>query len=444
MIQAYRLLAARLDEQGWDYPFHLGVTEAGDGEDGRIKSAVGIGALLEDGIGDTIRVSLTEDSVHEIPVCRELARPYNVPPNLRQTFVQVSFKLPETRDPFAYARRKVAPASVAGLPVGGESVVRVEIPLRPGAGTPEVARALAALADTPAEAFRLPIGSEAEARQAASLASAVPGARFCWELGGNADLLRAAAKGRVHKLALDPRRVDPSALLDRAQALGCALELMVPPDRLEDARPILEAAAARGFRDLAASTRPGAALPAIAAYRALAAWLDRGGFPVPIHLRESSPGAPGLAPMLAAAKEFGSLLCDGIGDSLQVGDGSEPADSLKLAYNILQAAGCRITKTEYVSCPSCGRTLFNLQTVTERIKSRTSHLKGVKIAVMGCIVNGPGEMADADFGYVGGAPGKINLYVGKECVQYHVPEDLAVDHLIELIRSHGKWQEPAA
>ncbi|NUN94435.1 MAG: flavodoxin-dependent (E)-4-hydroxy-3-methylbut-2-enyl-diphosphate synthase, partial [Verrucomicrobiae bacterium] len=143
------------------------------------------------------------------------------------------------------------------------------------------------------------------------------------------------------------------------------------------------------------------------------------------------------------AKEFGALLCDGLGDAIQLGDGSHPRTALHLAYNILQASGSRITKTEYVSCPSCGRTLFNLQTVTERIKEKTSHLKGVKLAVMGCIVNGPGEMADADFGYVGGAPGKINLYVGKECVQYHVPEAEAVDRLIDLIKSRGKWQEPA-
>ena len=443
MIQAYRLLAARLDEQGWDYPFHLGVTEAGDGEDGRIKSAVGIGALLEDGIGDTIRVSLTEDSVHEIPVCRELAKPYNVPANLRRTLVQAPFPIAEKRDPFTYARRKTIPAPVAGLPVGGDSVVRVEIPMRPDLSAPEIARTLSALVDTPAEILRLAVGSEAEARQATGLASAVPNARFCWEIGGNTDLLRSAAKGRVHKLALDPRRAEPGALLDRAAALDCTLELMVPPDRLDDARPILDAAAQRGFHRLVVSTRPAEAIPAIAAYRMLAAWLDHHGFAVPIHLRESSPGASGIASLLETSKEFGSLLCDGIGDSIQIGDGSDPAAALKLAYNILQGAGNRITRTEYVSCPSCGRTLFNLQTVTELIKGKTSHLKGVKIAVMGCIVNGPGEMADADFGYVGGAPGKINLYVGKECVQYHVPEAEAVNHLIELIRSHGKWQDPS-
>ncbi|MCC7518550.1 MAG: (E)-4-hydroxy-3-methylbut-2-enyl-diphosphate synthase [Verrucomicrobiae bacterium] len=444
MIQAYRLLAARLDEQGWDYPFHLGVTEAGDGEDGRIKSAVGIGALLEDGIGDTIRVSLTEDSVHEIPVCRDLAKPYQIPANLRCTLVQAPFPFLEKRDPYAYTRRKTTDASIGGLPVGGNAVLRVEIPLRLDSRVAETAKALAARPDAPAEVFRLLLGTEAEARQAVSLAAAAPDARFCWEISGDFGFLRVAEKGRVHKIAFDPRRAAPDALLDRATALDCALEIMVFPDRLDDARPFLDAAAKRGFRDLIISARPTDTILVISAYRRLAAWLDHHGFAVPLHLRESAPGAVGLGAMLDAAKEFGALLCDGLGDSIQIGDGADPAAALKLAYNILQAAGSRITKTEYVSCPSCGRTLFNLQTVTERIKVRTSHLKGVKLAVMGCIVNGPGEMADADFGYVGGAPGKINLYVGKECVQYHVPEAEAVDRLIDLMKSRGKWQEPAS
>jgi (E)-4-hydroxy-3-methylbut-2-enyl-diphosphate synthase len=138
----------------------------------------------------------------------------------------------------------------------------------------------------------------------------------------------------------------------------------------------------------------------------------------------------------------GPLLCDGLGDLLSVELESDPARALSLAYNVLQGAGARITKTEYVACPSCGRTLFDLQTTTQRIRSMTGHLKGVKIAIMGCIVNGPGEMADADFGYVGGAPGKINLYVGKDCVQYNIPQEEADARLIGLIRSHGKWTEP--
>jgi (E)-4-hydroxy-3-methylbut-2-enyl-diphosphate synthase len=158
----------------------------------------------------------------------------------------------------------------------------------------------------------------------------------------------------------------------------------------------------------------------------------------------SEPTDSGLIPLLVAAQNLGSLLCDGIGDAVMVRGETAPGASLRLAYNILQATGTRIFKTDYVACPSCGRTLFNLQDTTRKIRAATGHLKGVRIAVMGCIVNGPGEMADADFGYVGGAPGKINLYVGKTAVQFNIPENEAVTRLIELIRDHGKWIEPPA
>jgi len=178
----------------------------------------------------------------------------------------------------------------------------------------------------------------------------------------------------------------------------------------------------------------------------LAAKLKRLGKNNPILLKDclafdSIPLEPKIA-LLRAAVVIGSLLADGIGDAILVRGESGAGQSLLLAFNILQAAGCRSFKTDFVACPSCGRTLFNLQTVTARIKERTQHLKGVKIAIMGCIVNGPGEMADADFGYVGGAPNKINLYVGKTPVKFNVPESEAVDRLVDLIREHGKWVEP--
>ena len=165
------------------------------------------------------------------------------------------------------------------------------------------------------------------------------------------------------------------------------------------------------------------------------------GFVIPLSLdiRHSSF----LNTLLTASTNIGSLLCDGIGDAILVQGEEAPGQALRLSYNILQAAGSRIFKTDYVACPSCGRTLFNLQTTTAKIKAATSHLKGVKIAIMGCIVNGPGEMADADFGYVGGAPGKVNLYVGKTAVKFNIPEAEAVDRLQDLIREHGKWVEPA-
>ncbi|MBA3883259.1 MAG: flavodoxin-dependent (E)-4-hydroxy-3-methylbut-2-enyl-diphosphate synthase, partial [Chthoniobacterales bacterium] len=183
-------------------------------------------------------------------------------------------------------------------------------------------------------------------------------------------------------------------------------------------------------------------LPVVAAFRLLAAKVAS---QHPILLKDTLGAAPGsdfLRTLLTASISIGSLLCDGIGDAILVQGEEAPGQALRLSYNILQAAGTRIFKTDYVACPSCGRTLFNLQTTTARIKAATLHLKGVKIAVMGCIVNGPGEMADADFGYVGGAPGKINLYVGKTAVKFNIPEAEAVDRLQDLIREHGKWIEP--
>jgi (E)-4-hydroxy-3-methylbut-2-enyl-diphosphate synthase len=190
-------------------------------------------------------------------------------------------------------------------------------------------------------------------------------------------------------------------------------------------------------------------LGVISAYRLLAARLDARH---PILLKDtfspSSDAAKDFLPtLLQAATNLGTLLCDGIGDAVLVQGEEAPGQSLRLAYNTLQAAGARIFKTDYVACPSCGRTLFNLQETTTRIKAVTAHLKGVRIAIMGCIVNGPGEMADANFGYVGGAPGKVNLYVGKQAVKFNIPEAEAVDRLIDLIREHGKWvdaPEPVA
>ncbi|MCX7827369.1 MAG: flavodoxin-dependent (E)-4-hydroxy-3-methylbut-2-enyl-diphosphate synthase [Verrucomicrobiae bacterium] len=198
------------------------------------------------------------------------------------------------------------------------------------------------------------------------------------------------------------------------------------------------------------AVKDGVGLSPIVAYRILAAKLDARGCQAPILLKDvlddcsrAHEAPEPLAGMLNAATMIGAMLCDGIGDAVLVRGERDALAGLRLAYNILQACGSRSFKTEYVACPSCGRTLFNLQTVTARIKARTSHLKGVKIAVMGCIVNGPGEMADADFGYVGGAPGKVNLYVGKTAVKFNIPEAEAVDRLVDLIREHGKWTDPA-
>ncbi|MFA6564016.1 MAG: (E)-4-hydroxy-3-methylbut-2-enyl-diphosphate synthase [Verrucomicrobiia bacterium] len=370
VIAAYRLLAARLDEQGWDYPLHLGVTEAGEGEDGRIKSAVGIGALLEDGIGDTVRVSLTEDSVHEIPVARALVKKFDDRLGT-QAAQEIAGDIKETRDPFNYIRRPTCELVINSTKVGGENLIRV----------------------------------------------CVTNAQFDWLAPKQAQLGDTQPElvyERCGVVELDPLNDDLSKVSDNHLV----------------------------------AVKDGLLFSPIVAYRILAAKLDARGCKAPILLKDvlSVPTntADSLGAMLHAATMVGALISDGIGDAILVRAETNAEAALRLAYNILQATGSRSFKAEYVACPSCGRTLFNLQTVTARIKKFTHHLKGVKIAVMGCIVNGPGEMADADFGYVGGAPGKVNLYVGKTCVKFNIPEAEAVNRLVDLIKEHGKWSEPPA
>lgn len=370
MIECYRLLAARLAELGpdWNYPLHLGVTEAGEGEDGRIKSAIGIGSLLCDGLGDTIRVSLTEDSPYEIPVCRDLLAQV---PVLANTTVPVP-AVPLSFDPFTFERRPTpeVPLGADGVKCGGEQTIRVVV-------------------------------------TRATFDQVAP------KIRPNDDVRPEAVYEDLSVLEVDP-----------------LLDFPAPdPNQL-------------------ITVRDGTTLPAIAAFRLLAAKLKRLGRNNPLLLKdclqiEATPLEPKIA-LLRAAVVIGSLLADGIGDAILVRGETGAGQSLRLAFNILQSVGCRSFKTDYVACPSCGRTLFNLQTVTARIKARTDHLKGVKIAIMGCIVNGPGEMADADFGYVGGAPGKINLYVGKQAVKFNIPETEAVDCLVDLIKEHGKWADAEA
>lgn len=373
MIECYRLLVAKLEALGpdWNYPIHLGVTEAGEGEDGRIKSAIGIGSLLCDGLGDTIRVSLTEDSPKEIPVCRDLVAQVprlTLPVEGATSICSLSAEPPF--DPFAYRRRPTREVELApAISCGAEQTIRV---VMTRAGFHAVSPGLRPGSDVKPEAI-------------------------------------------LEDLPLT--QLDPLA------------DFLLPAD------------------GQLVTVRDGVKLPPIAAFRLLAIRLQQRGCDAPILLKDTleaspEPLSPDLA-MLRAAMVLGSLLADGLGDAILVRSETDPARSLRLAYNILQAAGSRSFKTDYVACPSCGRTLFNLQTVTAKIKARTQHLKGVKIAIMGCIVNGPGEMADADFGYVGGAPNKVNLYVGKRAVLFNIPEVEAVDHLVTLIKDHGKWAEPA-
>jgi (E)-4-hydroxy-3-methylbut-2-enyl-diphosphate synthase len=368
MIECYRLLAARLAKLGpdWNYPLHLGVTEAGDGEDGRIKSAIGIGSLLCDGLGDTIRVSLTEDSPNEIAVCNDLLEQI---PGLTDPAANVP-DVPLAYDPFDYARRATPEIELAdGVKCGGEQTIRVAV-------------------------------------------TSTAWAKLAPRIKPGDDVKPEAVYEELNLFEVDPRE---------AFTVNCDTQLISVKDDI--------------------------GLPATTAFRLLAGRLKSLGRANPILLKDclsfgDTPLKPNIA-LLRAAVVIGTLLCDGIGDAVLIRGETGAGQSLRLAYNILQAAGCRSFKTDYVACPSCGRTLFDLQEVTARIKVRTEHLKGVKIAIMGCIVNGPGEMADADFGYVGGAPNKINLYVGREPVRFNIPETEAVESLVDLIREHGKWVEPA-
>jgi (E)-4-hydroxy-3-methylbut-2-enyl-diphosphate synthase len=380
MIAAYRLFVARLNELGpdWNYPLHLGVTEAGEGEDARIKSAIGIGSLLADGIGDTIRVSLTEDSPYEIPVAKALIENISKTSNAQRPTpnVQLSF------DPFSYQRRATEKTERDGVKLGGDELIRVVVRQ---ANFDKIAHKIDRMGDYKPE--------------------------IVYE--------------DANIIAIDPRDDEAIAKVNAQQSAQFA----TVTDEID--------------------------LPMIAAFRLLAAKLQARH---PILLKDvlkkwegpQRPDSRGteaaptfLETLLTASTNIGSLLCDGIGDAILMQGEEAPGQALRLSYNVLQAAGSRIFKTDYVACPSCGRTLFNLQTTTAKIKAATSHLKGVKIAIMGCIVNGPGEMADADFGYVGGAPGKVNLYVGKIAVKFNIPEAEAVDRLKDLIREHRKWVDPA-
>jgi len=386
MIECYRLLVMRLAKEGsdWNYPIHLGVTEAGEGEDGRIKSAIGIGSLLCDGLGDTIRVSLTEDSPHEIAVCHDLLSLIPKLTNATVQFADNNFPF----DPFHFEKRATPETALnENVKCGGEQLIRVVV------------------------------------------------TRATWDKVAPKIRPKDDVKPEAVYEDLNISEVDPTQDFE----INCDTQLVTVKD--------------------------GVKLPAITAFRLLAAKLKKLGRNNPILLKDcinfsgtgfqpvsNAPDRTGETPvplppniaLLQAGVVIGSLLADGIGDAILIRGESGAGQSLRLAYNVLQAAGCRSFKTDYVACPSCGRTLFNLQTVTARIKARTQHLKGVKIAVMGCIVNGPGEMADADFGYVGGAPNKINLYVGKQAIKFNIPEAEAVERLVDLIKEHNKWVEPEA
>ena len=472
MIEAYRLLVEHMNRAGMSYPLHLGVTEAGDGEDGRIKSAIGIGSLLYDGLGDTIRVSLTEDSVYEIPVARALADKamslWQPPANLTASPFARFASTVDAVDPFHFNRRPVqslqlSPAALVGPEQPPRVLVRV--PSADALATTIEQLASARLADTPAEGLIVPVATAADLQSLAAQWPSVAGHRtFATPPALIVDLasdLSASAvandsanlpAGSVFLRTFGADDIEALlAFVQFTRAHGHTLAVATTACDLTALAPALPSLG--DDRLLFTLSTPAASVAGVnahptGAYRALVEQLRLAGSRAPLWIRNTSSttvhGDPSfLSRLLDSAILTGSLLCDGLGDLVSIETETDPARATKMAYNVLQGAGARISKTEFVACPSCGRTLFDLQTTTQRIRAQTGHLKGVKLAIMGCIVNGPGEMADADFGYVGGAPGKINLYVGKTCVQYNIPQAEADARLISLIKEHGKWIDPA-
>ncbi|MBT6768695.1 MAG: (E)-4-hydroxy-3-methylbut-2-enyl-diphosphate synthase [Opitutales bacterium] len=454
MIEAYRLLVDRMNDEGMTYPLHLGVTEAGDGEDGRIKSAIGIGSLLMDGLGDTIRVSLTEDPVFEIPVAQALVK--KVMANWRDAKQET--EKPDTIDPYHFQRR-----SIATFELTPEKSIGIEEPPTVITKTPfeltqfealetALSEATPKLKDTPIEGLCIAVQTVDQLQYIEATWKRIePYVSFLvLEIPQSIDLesLSRALTDSKLPLALI-RDFDADALTPYKRFLGIcssfdAIPIVGLTPNVSDG--ICSEPANNLIVTLNSQTRTNSPKHRIGSYRHLANRLQNWQNPSPLWIRNSDTGenetASFLNRLLDASILSGSLLCDGLGDLISIETDKDLTRATKLTYNVLQGTGARISKTEFVACPSCGRTLFDLQSTTQRIRGQTGHLKGVKIAIMGCIVNGPGEMADADFGYVGGAPAKINLYVGKNCVRYNIPQAEADQHLIDLIKEHGKWVDP--
>ena len=361
MIQAYRLLVAEMMKLGWDYPLHLGVTEAGDGEDGRVKSAVGIGSLLLDGLGDTIRVSLTEDPWYEIDPCKRLI-------TLAESYQGKGIS------PFIETKRDISEIK--------RRYVRAAPPLHQDGSV-------------------ILLGEPSEAKADAFF----NGEEILFE-DKSIPVVSLEEMGASYA-AVYIKDGDPSTWLKLLEHPAAFILLEMTQSILHQGRAFFE-------------------------------WIQEAKLDLPVILVGDYPGDEEDV-VIRSSAELGALLADGFGEGVMLKTDFDPSS---LSFNILQACRMRSTKTEFIACPSCGRTLFNLQEVTQRIRSQTSHLPGVKIAIMGCIVNGPGEMADADFGYVGSSRDKIDLYVGKTCVERGIHFSEADARLIELIKQHGRWKDP--
>jgi len=419
MVQAYRLLMAKMIERGTVYPLHLGVTEAGDGEDGRIKSAVGIGALLEDGLGDTIRVSLTEAPEAEIPVAQKLIAKYN-------NYNAFAFEAPKTAlqyDPFSYSRRNSA--SIHNI--GGKNV-------------PVVLADLSAVAEIKPSHFfgfgyqySVPLDKWNLQDQAADYVY-IGSNKLDFEVPGTLGIIVDYDFWKAHYS--QKQGFYPLVLQEQLQEIEPNQTCFLP---LEAEDQIPEALAKLPNVCIILNT---AFDNKTQLYRRFFLEMQEKNLQQPVILSYQYETNELERFQLYSGADAGAILIDGFGDGIWLNADLGAQYINSTSFGILQATRTRISKTEYISCPSCGRTLFDLQETTAKIRQRTSHLKGIKIGIMGCIVNGPGEMADADYGYVGTGPGKINLYKEKEIVRRNINETEAVEALVDLIREYGDWLEP--
>ena len=453
MVQAYRLLIQQMQQEFNElYPLHLGVTEAGDGEDGRIKSAIGIGTLLEDGIGDTIRVSLTEDPELEIPVCLDLVKRYNQLSEVNTAMVPALTQLPYS--PFEYVRR----STIAVKNIGGKQVpvVIADLSHLPTIQTSDLV-AIGYTYDAATDKWAI--------SDAAADYVFIGHTPLDFNLPGT---LSIVASPTVCAVAKNIEKYHP--IMDAASYISLDAKHphlnFVQIDCYSDLSPIADELLLQIAKDpsvvLCLSSQCNNAMQAV---RRMAIKLMQLDIRQPIILVTDSQWKTTDEHLIHFAIETGALLLEGIGDGICLGLSKDAYDASvngsnvsgrnyfnnasieqllnTTAFGILQATRTRISKTEYISCPSCGRTLFELQETTAKIRAVTNHLKGLKIAIMGCIVNGPGEMADADFGYVGSGVGKITLYKGKEVMKRNIDSNVAVDELILLLKEHNAWIEPS-
>jgi (E)-4-hydroxy-3-methylbut-2-enyl-diphosphate synthase len=464
MIEAYRLLVKRMLEEGMHYPLHLGVTEAGDGQEGIIKSTIGIGSLLLDGLGDTLRVSLTGDPVEEIPIARSLIRKASLFWGKHEV-LQDNTERSDEIDPYVFNQRKVNEVNLRGwCKIGANEPPSVMVYADEVTGRMDIngiaeriQLAEKKLNPLKIEALLFNLASNKGLHKLASLQRSLKNRmpftvlelkhQISWEklrelkdwdeIPTSLMIVRSFSKNEGQLL---------HEIVGFTREKGFLLALDILPDDLKELACLLP-----NRKDLShlvvTCSLTAENMHSVGTYRKLASVLKELDCNWPIWIRNTALNCIEKANdrtknLLEAAMLIGSLLCDGLGDIVSVETDPDMADAASLVYSILQGASARRERAEFIACPGCGRTLFDIQATTRSIREQTQHLKGLKIAVMGCVVNGPGEMADADFGYVGGSSGKVNLYVGRQCVRHHVPEELAVNELIELIKSEGKWRDP--